>query len=186
MPPVPALRFLEAANTTTRTADIRSQGNGGGGGGRGSPATFPPPQNPPTTKQPPKPPSSGDIGLRRSPPRAARPARLLTRQNYRPCAAAPPQPVTARQRTSAGPAALPRLPALPYPAAVPDWLPRLQRWREGEMIGRRPRQSRRRRRRQPRPPPAPPFRLRPLRAREKPDLEKVNTAFGEAKPCPSP
>lgn len=45
-------------------------------------------------------PSSGESTLRPSPPRAVCPAPFLTRQGYRPYAAAPPQPVTARQRTS--------------------------------------------------------------------------------------
>ncbi|XP_023988638.1 proline-rich protein 2-like [Physeter macrocephalus] len=65
-------------------------------------------QNRPTTKQPQPPPSSGETGLRPSPPRAVRPAPFLTGQGYRPYAAAPPQPLTARQRTSVGPHRPPR------------------------------------------------------------------------------
>lgn len=163
---------------------IFAQGNGGGGG-RGTGQRFLA-ENRPTTKQPPQtPPSSGEIGLRLSPSRAVRLAPLLTARGRRPCAAAPPQPVTARQKTSAGPRRSPPPPALSYAAAVPDWLLGLRRWRLGEAIGLRPRQSKRQRKATPPPPTGASLQaVRPLRAREKPDLEEVNAAVREANPLP--
>nr|XP_015099048.1 proline-rich receptor-like protein kinase PERK9 [Vicugna pacos] len=90
----------EASSTTRRTADLRS--GKWRRWGRGTSATFPPRiGQPPSSPQ--TPPSGGETGLEPSPPRAVRPAPLLTGRSYSPYADAPPQPVTARQRTSAGP-----------------------------------------------------------------------------------
>lgn len=167
-----------------RRLRINAQGNGGGGGG-GEPGNVSslrfgqPPSSPQT------PPSSGKIGLQLSPSRAVRPAPLLTARGRRPYAAAPPQPVTARQKTSAGPLRSPPPPALSYAAAVPDWLLGLQRWRLGEAIGLTPRQSRRQRKATPPPPTGASLQaVRPLRAREEPDLEEVNAAVRDANPLP--
>ena len=71
------------------------------GGGETRQRSLPEPAN--HHQAPKRLPSNGESTLLPSPPRAVRPAPFLTRQGYRPYAAAPPQPVTARQRTSVGP-----------------------------------------------------------------------------------
>lgn len=153
--------------------------------GEGKPGNVPsrstgqPPSSPQT------PPSSGKIGLQPSTPRAASPAPLLTARGRRPQAAAPPQPVTARQRTSAGPRRPPPPPRTLLPRRRADWLPGLQRWREDEAIGPRPRQSRRRRRRRPASRRRLPLGSKAAKGPEKkPGLEKVHAAFRKAKPVP--
>ncbi|KAK2119605.1 hypothetical protein P7K49_000991 [Saguinus oedipus] len=133
---------------------IHAQGNGGGGGGDTGQRSQSE-KRPTTTPAPRTPPSKRKTGLRPSPPQVVPLTWLLSTRGRR-HSAAPPQPVGARQKTSAG---SPPPPSRVLPAVAPDWLLELQRWREGQAIGPRPRQSRQRRRRQPRPPPAPPFGL---------------------------
>ena len=181
IPPSQASRLPEASSTAAQTADIRS--GKWRRWGEGKPGNVPS-QNRPTTKPPQPPPSSGETGLRPSPPRAVRPAPFLTGQGYRPYAAEPPHPLTARQRTSVGPhhpprALLPRrrarLAALATAVARgrSDW-PKAASIKALEEATA--------------PPPAGASlqAVRPLRAREKPDLEKVSAAFREAKPLPEP
>lgn len=146
-----------ASSTTTRTADTRSgkwrRWGGGESGQRSLLRSGQPPSSPQT------PPSSGKLGLRPSPPRTVRPAPFLTARGRRPCAAAPPQPVTARQRTSAGPRRLPPPPRALLPRRRAQLVARASAVARGQSDWLKAASIKAPKEATPRLAPAPPFRL---------------------------